>query len=233
MDVPNAERILRKAFVLTAKENSREPGARLNQSRIASMTGISRLEVRNLLKLVPASANYPETRVEQLISAWKSDSKYLDSRGKPRQLPLRGKNASFENLAKHYGRDVTPRALRSELVRRGVASIHAGRIQLSKANQEATARFTSAIGDLKFLTSYMTGFDFRNLSRTYEIRRRSLTTTSQKDSNVIRRIAIDRFQTVINSIEELSAEKSRVLRKNSSSGRRILVTAIVASENED
>jgi hypothetical protein len=230
LDAPSAERVLRRAFVLAAKENSHELSVRLTQSQIASMTGISRLEVRNLLKLGVSKERQPSTRVEQIVFGWRTDPKFLNQRRRPKPLAIKGKAGSFEGLAKKYGRDVTPKALRGELVRRGIATIKGERIYLANSNGISLQNFVDAQSDLNFIASYLGGYNFNMRRRSYAIRRGVIDSTTAKESKVIRQLAIDRFQTVLNSLAELSRDKSANIKKSDS--RRIVVTAVVATEDE-
>jgi hypothetical protein len=230
LDAPSAERVLRRAFVLAAKESSREASVRLTQSQIASMTGISRLEVRNLLKLGVSRERQPSTRVEQIIFGWRSDPKFLNQKRRPKPLTIKGDAGSFESLAKRYGRDVTPKALRSELVRRGIASIKGDKIYLSNSDGSSVQNFVDAQSDLNFLASYLGSYNFNMRRRSYAIRRGVIGSTTAKESKVVRQLAIDRFQTVLNSLAELSQDKSPNTQKSGS--RRIVVTAVVATEDE-
>ena len=233
IDAPGAERTLRAAFVDAAKKRFTESGIRLTQSQIASMTGISRLEVRNFLKQVAPRGRQSASRVEQLVSGWRSDSRYLDHQGRPKVLRLKGQTASFETLAKCYGRDVTPKALRAELIRRGLATVKDQKIQLEKSSRSNSQQFISAHSDLRFLISYLAGYDLPRRRRSYAIRREVVPVSSAKNASVIRQLAIDRFQTVLNSITELSTKSSLECRRSTSSSRRILFTTVVATEGKD
>ena len=196
------------------------------------MTGISRLEVRNLLKLGVNVERQPSTRVEQLVFGWRTEPRYLDKNGRPKSLSIKGETASFESLAKRYGRDVTPRALRGELVRRGIATIKGEKMHLANSNGRSTQHFVDAQSDLNFLASYLAGYNFRVHRRTYAIRRGVISSTSTKDSKILRQLALDRFQTVLNSLAELSRDRSPNSRRDKQGSRRILVTAVVATEDE-
>lgn len=233
VDAPDAERTLRGAFVDAAMKRSRESGLRLTQSQIASMAGISRLEVRNLMKPVAPKGRESTSRLEQVLSGWRADAKYLDRQGRPKKLCVRGREGSFETLAKRYGRDVTPKALRVELVRRGLATVRGETIQLAKRSRSDYQQLINASNDLRSLISYLAAYDLTKRRRSYSIRREVINATSAKNASVIRQLATDRLQTVLNSIAELSMKRPIGRRKPSSLSHQVQITTVVASEGKD
>lgn len=235
LDAPQAERMLRDAFILAAKENALASGVRVTQSQIASLAGISRLEVRNALaKLGPGkNSAYPgrRSRIEQIIDAWRTDPQFLDQRRRPKQLSLKGQRGGFHQLVKKYGRDVTPKAIRNQLVLRGYAIERDGTLCLSREIRSRPHLPASA--DLRFLMSQLSDINFQMGRRAYITRRVALMSSEPKSVRVMRRIALERINSVLNSIAELRRQDSnRRTPRRKKNSVRLLVTATVATEEE-
>ena len=108
------------AFVLAATKMSRFRNGRVNYSRVAAQTGLSRADVKRLLAsdVLDAfrSAHAPTERV---INGWRTDRVFADKLGHPRRLRITGSRPSFASLVRKYGGDVTQRAVLDELRRTG------------------------------------------------------------------------------------------------------------------
>ena len=86
---------------------------------------VTRSEGRRQLEHIGAPTCYLD-----LIANWTRERKFLDSRGRPRPLPLSGTNG-FSALAKHSGTRRDPKKLLSVLMRyKNVRRLSDGRIQL-------------------------------------------------------------------------------------------------------
>lgn len=113
-------------------------GNRLNHSRIAAATGLTRKEVRTLFSLaktggVPAGREVAKQRTTRVLHGWRTDPEYLDRQGNPNHLVIRGPGLTFHTLVRRYGGDVTPISVLNELVRSGAVSrISGGRVAVRK-----------------------------------------------------------------------------------------------------
>lgn len=135
------EKVIQASFVRAASKDARLQNARINQSAIAAMTGLTRPQVRMLIREDLKKDTRKVGFLENLISGWTSDPEFCVAQGRPRPLTLRGDGSSFLQLARRYGGDITPRALLAELVRRGLAKVTNGKVRL--------ARNHAAPGDLE------------------------------------------------------------------------------------
>lgn len=233
IDVPIAQRVLRKSFVLAVREQARSSGARPTQSQIASVAGMSRLEVRTILAdKARFSRARQSTRVDQIITAWRTNPLFQDARGRPRHLDLKGTRSSFEHLVRKYGRDVTSKTLRDELVSRGLASLTGRKISLNVANDRLRAEIASAETDLRFILSLVEDIALQSGRRTYNTKRIAVTAQDRKAVQMLRGIAMRRIETVMSSLSAMSTPQTR---KSSSSrrARRLTITATVSSETEE
>lgn len=124
------------AFVKVALSRSKLRNKRINQSAIAAITGLSRTAVRGILK-VGASHGHRHTGPSlSVLIGWNSDPEFLTSSGVPRILPRKGSKASFQRLVKAYGRDVSERALFSELSRLKLIETRGSGIALKSVSSE-------------------------------------------------------------------------------------------------
>jgi hypothetical protein len=108
-------------------------GRKQTDSRIATITGLSRKEVRRLKKLNPYDdSGSPEryNRAVRVIGGWRKDKIFLDSKGLPRELPFEDAGKSFSSLVKSYSGDIPPRAILDEMLRAGVIEMKKGKIRL-------------------------------------------------------------------------------------------------------
>jgi hypothetical protein len=112
-----ASKWLKQAYVDVASNNSEfaVDGKKHTKSRIAVITGLTRIDVDNVLKM-PRLVNASEqnwNRATKVISGWISDPDYLDGL-EPKDIPLVGE-ISFESLVKKYSGGITARAVIDEL----------------------------------------------------------------------------------------------------------------------
>lgn len=108
-------------------------GRKQTDSRIATITGLSRKEVRRLRGISAFDdLGSPEryNRAVRVISGWRKDQGFLDSKGLPRELPFENGKTSFSELVKRYSGDIPPRAILDEMLRAGVIEMKKGKIRL-------------------------------------------------------------------------------------------------------
>jgi len=113
--------------------------AKLNQSRIAILTGLTRKEVKNVIDRAmnaePIDKNY--SRPGRVLSGWHSDPKYIGPYGVPLELPYESgieEVPTFTSLVKTYSGDMAPKQMLMELVRIGAV------VELENATYKAVRR---------------------------------------------------------------------------------------------
>ena len=100
--------VAKSAYVRAAREERRPADGELkrpNASRIAVVTGLTRLEVASILAAGEAGPVAPDRgrhRAERVLAGWWNDSDFHDERGEPAALPLRGARRSFQALVRLY-----------------------------------------------------------------------------------------------------------------------------------
>jgi uncharacterized protein DUF6502 len=125
------------AFVQAALSSARLQNSRVNQSAVAAVTGLSRPQVRALMR-TPTEGGAPiSTRINSVISGWRSDPDFTDTDGNPLALSIGRSRNSFSALIKKYGRDVSHRAMLSEMRRMGFVRQAAGSVNLQKMSAPA------------------------------------------------------------------------------------------------
>lgn len=126
-------RVAREEFPLQAKRDT--------DSRLSILTGIHRRDIKRLREQTDAPARSDDplhggnrpgaTEISlsaRVIAVWTGTPEYLDAQGNPRPLQrlARGTGGqSFESLVRQVNRDVRPRALLDEWLRRGAVTLDA------------------------------------------------------------------------------------------------------------
>ena len=101
-----------------------ERSARVNQSQVAILTGLTRKEVKNVIDRAisaePHSKNY--SRPSRVLAGWHSDPKYIGPYGVPLEIPYESSAEgapSFTDLVRTYSGDMAPSPMLKELIRVG------------------------------------------------------------------------------------------------------------------
>lgn len=126
--------VAKRVYVDMAMAELDIPGRKQSVSRASIITGLSRKEVSRI-KALPNQSDTEAVerynRAARVISGWVRDRRFADRTGKPADLPLEGRGATFTELVKRYSGDVPARAVRDELLRVGaVERLPDGRIRL-------------------------------------------------------------------------------------------------------
>ena len=137
------EELARLAFVRAAAADARMQSGRINHSRIATLTGLSRVEVRRLLAAPRHSASSPARQLDRaarVLEGWAQDGLFRTAKGAPRALPLHGPAPSFDELVRRYSGDMPAASVRKELVRIGAISVRDDVARLVRRRSAGAAR---------------------------------------------------------------------------------------------
>jgi Family of unknown function (DUF6502) len=125
---PEAESLLRGVFVHKTREWLARQGSGTQPSdvRISLVTGVHRNFVRRILSEPPKIADAREQKsshANRLLRGWHTDPAYLDTSGKPRDLPEKGVEPSFQSLSATYIPSVAPGVVLDQLRRGGLVQM--------------------------------------------------------------------------------------------------------------
>jgi len=136
-------------------------GSRLNHSRIAAATGLTRKDVRYLTPFlnsgtVAVTREVAKQRTARVLHGWRTDPQFMDRHGDPQRLRVTGPGLTFYVLVRRYAGDVTPVSVLKELVRSGAVSRgRDGRIAVKKTTPrvrgfgaDVVADFSARVKDL-------------------------------------------------------------------------------------
>lgn len=113
----------KEVYVETAVRHFEADG-RINKSRIAILTGLTRKEVKNVIDRALATDNKERTysRPARVLTGWYSDPAFQGPYGIPLELPYESKETedqSFVELVRRYSGDMAPRQMLNQLVESG------------------------------------------------------------------------------------------------------------------
>lgn len=113
----------KEVYVETALRNF-EDESRVNKSRVAILTGLTRKEVKNVIdrNLEEGGSERNYSRPERVLSGWYSDPKYTGPYGIPLELSYEASEPgeiSFVSLVRQYSGDMAPRQMLNQLLQAG------------------------------------------------------------------------------------------------------------------
>jgi hypothetical protein len=128
--------ILREAAVRSVAAKQMEIARRINISGIAASTGIPRAEISRILKSNSDTSTRITDRQQQstnkILAVWHQDPRFTTPGGKPADLNMYGRGATFEALVRNHGRGIPVRAMLDELTRTGAAEVLSSRLVRAK-----------------------------------------------------------------------------------------------------
>lgn len=126
----------KRTYVDIARRDFALPGRKPTDSRVATITGLTRKEVARI-RAIPSVGVEPGFlerfhRAARVVYGWVHDKTYADSSGKSSVLTLDGAHPNFTSLVKKYSGDMPPRAVLDELTHVGVVEMLTdGRLRLT------------------------------------------------------------------------------------------------------
>ncbi|GAB4197259.1 MAG: hypothetical protein Tsb002_31200 [Wenzhouxiangellaceae bacterium] len=122
---------LRWCYVDVAQREFSLPGRKQSKSRVAVLTGLTRVDVDRLLSTTPPHKSEQDEqyhRAARVLSAWRYEKGYCDEAGEPLVLAFDADNGpSFTDLVNRHSGGTPPRAVLDELERIGCVEILSGR----------------------------------------------------------------------------------------------------------
>lgn len=126
--------IVKKAFVDVAREEFGLRGRPTNKSRVATLSGLTRVEVARLIELGQSTpprelgSRHPLNRV---VMRWLQPP-WCDDAGQPRDLSVHGAGPSFSDLVRDVGCDLPYQTLLRELARLQIVAMQGEGVSLVK-----------------------------------------------------------------------------------------------------
>ena len=120
---PAFDDMVRKAYVEVAEKDFTVEGKKQTNSRISTLTGLSRKEVKRLQDLPEEETEnnvLKYNRAARVVYGWVHDTSYQLNSGEQKTLDFDEGDISFCKLVKTYSGDVPPRAILDELIRIGL-----------------------------------------------------------------------------------------------------------------
>jgi len=123
----------KEVYVETALRHFETEG-RINKSRVAILTGLTRKEVKNVIDRSIASDHREKTysRPERVLTGWYSDPMFQGPYGIPLELPYESSDSeepSFVELVRRYSGDMAPRQMLNQLRESGALVEVEGRLK--------------------------------------------------------------------------------------------------------
>jgi len=204
--------IAKTAFVDVASSDFGLRGRPTNISRVAVMTGLTRKEVRRLRDKISEGKDtviVKPTPMWDILHYWHADREFLDSTGRPAKLPFAGENSSFSSLVRHYGGDIPPGAMRTELKRVGaIAEDEEGNLSVLKRTFRPKGDHESLVASLvhgvyPLIATVSHNTDPDRVGPTWTQRIAFTQAVRKDDVPRIKRITADRIGAFAESIDDL------------------------------
>jgi len=116
-------RLAKIAFVDAAISISSQHSSKINFARIATLTGLTRLEVSKLVRSSKSTITAVDTslnRATRVAIGWQRDAQFVDDYKRPKVLSLTSSRGGFDHLVRKYSGDIPSRAMLSEMMRLGM-----------------------------------------------------------------------------------------------------------------
>ncbi len=143
--------VAKQVYVEVAEQDFPPPGRKQSDSRVATITGLTRKEVLRL-KREPVTQGDAlierYNRAARVISGWLHDAEFCDAQKHPLALPQENADISFATLVQRYSGDVPMRAILDELLRVGAIAMIDDKVTLQRAAYVPSDDLNARIGIL-------------------------------------------------------------------------------------
>jgi|SRR5579883_495387 len=231
-------KLARDAFVRAAAGKSRLRNGKVNHSKVAALTGLSRKEIRRILNRSAATvepSRPTNTPSERVVHGWLTDRRFLTGRGDPKALAGGRGDSSFGQLVKAYGGDISPRAVLEELVRSGRVRRCGKRLKLetqklpvrSKGLGPLTQVIPTIVDGLRIASHHSAN------SIHSHIYRLKLNASSSTDLALIRERCSTSVRSLLHGLQESLQRQLTVSLRKRSSRHTLTLTFLLADTNSD
>jgi len=231
LNAPRAEKLLRAAFVHAAVSYAQAQRRSANQSQIAMISGVNRLDVRRVLRKDSKLVGVPQaqrSRLELVLTAWRTDAQFCDAKGRPLPLTFQGRSSSFSKLVRKYGRDVTTKSILDQLMRTRAIKERSGKLVMTPTGQRNSRDAIAARADLRFLDVQLRGLRLNLGRRAYASQNVAIEVKDRKMAKRLQWTTLQRIQVMLSGLGAMASLESKSARRNS---YRVVVTTNVATES--
>lgn len=226
--------LARTAYFKAASKRATFRNKRVNYSAVAAMTGLTRLQVRELAKQKEATAAGKRDRITRIIEGWATDPRFLKSDLTPRRLAIGTKPSGFGDLVRKYGGDIPPRAILREMQRHSYVTVRGQYVQL-----DPTTNATRAQGSLLQISEALVALIRGSRSSeevAYPIRSLSqeitYSGTSAKGRILLQKRSAQRLRVFLEELQAAGVAASIESPPSSKQGRRTTRTRVVLLSEE-
>jgi len=192
---------LKRIYIDTAFDNKEfriNPEKKQTKTRVAVLTGLSRVEIDRVLNInKPLEVTEQKwNRATKVLSGWSNDNDYLDSNGQPLVLPITGE-ASFTSLVEKYSGGATMRSVLDELIHVGSVKFLNGNVTLLRQD------YAQEPNKQKLLFLELCGMSTGELLETLAFNEKEKNTSKKRYQKLVfnREIPEDKMQEAINYIQ--------------------------------
>ncbi len=217
------------------------PGRKQTVSRISTITGLTRKEVKRLRELAApddlgAAERY--NRAARVATGWIRDRRFHDEEGRPAGLPFEGGGRSFSALVRAYSGDIPPRAILEEMKRTGVAEESEGKVRLlqrgnivKKGDAEKLAILGVDAGELISTISHNIKSD---PSDAFFQRKVCYDNIPEEAYNEVRKLITEKSREFVEAMDRIISRYDRDVNPSlGGSGRRRLGVGVFYFEDQD
>ncbi|MEJ0037201.1 MAG: DUF6502 family protein [Gammaproteobacteria bacterium] len=215
-----------RAFVKAACKASTLRNGRINQSRVAVLTGLSRAEVRNLMRGPRGAKPRFQPRTQRVIDGWLSDPRYTARAGAPRSLPINRSAISFAALVRKYAGDVPHHAVLEELRRLKLVKEEHERVHLISPVAPTSRVFGKSLSlVLALLSDGVALSATRGMGSMRGVHRLTLKATDARESITLYERALTSATSFISGLDQ--SLRSAPARNSKKRGSQVTVSLLV------
>jgi hypothetical protein len=220
------------AFVRAACKASRLRNGRVNQSRVAVLTGLSRSEVRKIMADARSPKSRHQPRTQRVIDGWRSNRTYQDRLERPRSLRINGRGNTFESLVKKCAGDVPYVAVLDELLRLRAVRIGAGRVRLLNSMSHGCGSLVKSLRTvLPVLRDGMSAVSAHTEPNSLPpVFRLTLKATDSREVAVVRERAVAGATAFLHGLDRSLRNPSGATNARTRDGRRVTISVLVSEQ---
>lgn len=220
--------LARVAFFKAAAIEAKFDNQRLNQSAVAAMTGLTRVQVREFARQTNPEPRKTRDRLQNLMDAWATDPSYCTSAFNPKSLRITGSGRTFRALVRKYGGDVPPRAMLRELQRHGYVKLADGKVTLhrfaTQSREEQRIRRTARMLE-ELVKADKGSVGAPSPPRTFNLEV-AFPAASEKGRLILHRRVADSLSTLVNGLQAAGAAAAMDAPLEGAYGQRVTRTRI-------